>query len=82
LGLLKESTNSALAAHKKRRLQRMNMSEETSLQIEARIKERELVRSQKNFVASDAIRAELEGKGILVMDGPDGSTWTAKKSST
>jgi cysteinyl-tRNA synthetase len=43
--------------------------------IEAAIAERLTARASKNFARADAIRAELAAKGILLEDGPKGTTW-------
>jgi cysteinyl-tRNA synthetase len=42
------------------------------------LKEREKLRAEKKFQESDALRHQLEAEGYLVMDGPDGSSWTKK----
>jgi cysteinyl-tRNA synthetase len=44
-------------------------------EIEAAIAERLAARKAKDFARADAIRAELAGKGILLEDGPKGTTW-------
>ena len=43
--------------------------------IEAAIAERLAARKSKNFARADAIRADLAAKGILLEDGPKGTTW-------
>ena len=43
--------------------------------IEAAIAERVAARKARDFGRADAIRAELAGKGILLEDGPNGTTW-------
>ena len=43
--------------------------------IEALLAERRDARSRRDFARSDAIRAELEAKGIEIKDGPTGTTW-------
>jgi cysteinyl-tRNA synthetase len=43
--------------------------------IEAAIAERLAARKSKNFARADAIRADLLAKGIILEDGPKGTTW-------
>jgi len=77
-GICLEEPKIFLSENKSIKLKRWNVTEEFTSQIEARMKDRETARSQKDFKTSDQIRTELESKGILVMDGPDGSTWSMK----
>lgn len=39
------------------------------------LEERLEVRKAKNFERSDEIRAQLAAKGVMLMDGGDGSMW-------
>jgi cysteinyl-tRNA synthetase len=54
----------------------MDLSEvESSQQIEELIKERDDARQERNWERADAIRNELRGRGIEIIDTPDGTTW-------
>ena len=44
-------------------------------QIEAMITARNAARANRDFAAADALRDELAGKGIILEDGPNGTTW-------
>jgi len=44
-------------------------------EIEALIEKRTLARSQKDWAASDVIRDRLKEMGVVVEDGPKGTTW-------
>jgi cysteinyl-tRNA synthetase len=46
--------------------------------IQSLIEERAKVRKEKNFKRSDEIRAELDAKGIVLVDSPQGTTWKYK----
>jgi cysteinyl-tRNA synthetase len=43
--------------------------------IEAAIQERLDARKARNFARADAIRADLAERGIVLEDGPGGTTW-------
>jgi cysteinyl-tRNA synthetase len=44
-------------------------------QVEALIAKRQAARAGRDFARADAIRAELAAQGILLEDGPTGTTW-------
>ncbi|HWU14254.1 MAG TPA: cysteine--tRNA ligase [Caulobacter sp.] len=46
--------------------------------VEDLLKRRVEARAAKDWTAADAIRAELDGLGVVVMDGPTGATWRMK----
>ena len=46
--------------------------------IEALIAERTHAKKTRNFTRADALRKELEGKGILLEDSKDGVRWKRK----
>lgn len=79
-GLLQDSPSVFLKANRERKLKRLGMSAERAQSIDARLKERDELRAQKDFKNSDRIRHELEAEGVVVMDGPDGTAWTLKEN--
>lgn len=50
-------------------------SVEDAAEIERLLAERTEARARRDFARSDAIRAELEQRGIEIKDGPSGTTW-------
>ena len=48
--------------------------------VEALIAERIEARGAKDWAKADAIRAEIDALGVVVMDGPTGATWRMKGS--
>ena len=46
--------------------------------IQAKIDERKLAKQNKNYALADSIRAELSGKGIELIDTPQGTTYKLK----
>ena len=47
----------------------------TDAEIRARIEARLAARKAKDYAAADAIRRELEAAGVILEDGPAGTTW-------
>ena len=50
-------------------------SSDDAAEIQARLAERREARAQRDFARSDAIRKELEHRGLEIKDGPSGTTW-------
>ncbi|MEM1264236.1 MAG: cysteine--tRNA ligase [Pseudomonadota bacterium] len=48
---------------------------ESNATVEAKLKERQQAKADKDYAKADAIRAELEDAGILIEDTPDGARW-------
>jgi cysteinyl-tRNA synthetase len=44
-------------------------------EVEARIAARAAARANKDWAEADRLRAAFDAEGIVVMDGPTGSTW-------
>jgi len=53
----------------------IGVSDEEKREIEARIAERTAAKKAKDFTRSDAIRDELIGMGISIMDTAEGTVW-------
>ena len=52
-----------------------NTSDENDDQIEALINARLEAKKNKDWARADAIRNELKEQGIILEDGPTGTTW-------
>jgi cysteinyl-tRNA synthetase len=53
--------------------------EDLKQRVEALLAERLAARTAKDWPTADRIRAELDGLGVVVMDGPQGATWRLKE---
>jgi cysteinyl-tRNA synthetase len=56
-------------------LKKLNLNEEEILKL---IEERASARKEKNWKRGDEIRDDLLARGILLEDGPSGTTWKLK----
>ena len=52
-----------------------NASDDEQAEFDAIAKRREEARAEKDWAAADAARDEAKAKGIILEDGPDGTTW-------
>ena len=77
LGLLKEEPALFLENLRKGGVTDLGIGEE---EIEGLIVERAEARKRKDFARADEIRKELAAKGILLEDGPKGTTWKVKET--
>jgi len=59
--------------------QRQNEVAMSESAIAAKIEARNAARADKDFARADAIRDELAAAGIVIQDGPEGTTWEAAK---
>jgi cysteinyl-tRNA synthetase len=50
----------------------------SAAEIEEKIAQRLQARKDKDFARSDAIRDELEARGILLLDSAEGTSWKIK----
>ncbi len=73
LGILQREPAKALLAIREKAAARRGIDPAA---VEARIAERSDARKARDFARGDAIRDELLGMGVAIMDGPSGTTWT------
>ena len=72
IGLLSMDPHTFHAEVKQKRSKAMGLD---ITEIEETLAKRELARKAKDWQASDKIRTELQEKGILIMDTPQGVEW-------
>jgi cysteinyl-tRNA synthetase len=75
LGILRCPADKALACLRDRALGCRGLC---AGDIDRLVAERREARRQKDFARADAIRKELQERGVELMDGPQGTTWTIK----
>lgn len=75
LGIFGSEPEGWLERQKLAALADMDISAE---EIEERIAQRLQARKEKDFARSDAIRDELEARGILLLDSAEGTSWKIK----
>ena len=75
-GLFRESPQAYFERQKERGIVSAGIAPD---EIEGLIKERELARKSKDFKKADEVRKQLEEKGILLKDTPQGTEWTTKQ---
>ena len=73
LGILQREPASALAAIRAKAAARRGIEPAA---VEQRIAERAAARAARDYARGDAIRDELLARGVALMDGPGGTTWT------
>ncbi len=77
LGLLTEEPAAFLDAVRTARVRELGISGD---EVQAMIDARTEARKNKDFALADKIRDDLTGKGILLEDGPKGTTWRVRES--
>ena len=77
MGILNEDPTAFLQARKEKMLAGLDIDEERILAL---INERYSCRAEKNWTRGDEIRDELLAHGIELKDGPEGTTWSVKRS--
>ncbi|WP_432822704.1 cysteine--tRNA ligase [Trichloromonas sp.] len=75
LGLFGSAPTAWLDGQKSAGLEGSGLSPEV---IEGLIAERQQARKDRNFARADQIRDELDAKGVMLLDGPQGTSWKVK----
>lgn len=81
LGIGKLSPEKALAdlaSIRSQRLTKSGVDRPTDDEIRAAIQARADARKAKNFAEADRVRKDLEARGVVLKDGPGGTTWEFK----
>ncbi len=78
LGLLQDTPDNFNGGEKARHLQRIGMEPSA---VDAAITERAEARKKKDYAKADHIRQDLAGKGIQLLDTPQGTDWRVKNIS-
>ncbi|MBN1253899.1 MAG: cysteine--tRNA ligase [Deltaproteobacteria bacterium] len=72
LGIFQEDPQDFLEVERQRKIEQLTL---TPKEIEKLIKERNEARKNKNWARADEIRNHLASQGIVLEDGPQGTTW-------
>ena len=75
LGLFEQEPEKFLTEMKQKYVAKLDISEE---EINKLIDKRSEAKKEKNFETADAIRSELDGKGIILNDTINGTIWNVK----
>ena len=78
LGVLAPDPSAFLEARRRARLAARGVSEP---EVVAALAERDAARRAGDFARADAAKARLVARGVVVRDGPDGSTWDVVSGS-
>jgi cysteinyl-tRNA synthetase len=72
LGIFQEDPRAFLEGERERKTEKLTL---TQGEIEKLITEREEARKNRDWVRADEIRDQLASQGIILEDGPQGTTW-------
>ena len=75
LGLFEQEPEKFLTEMKQKYVAKLDISEE---EINKLIDKRSEAKKEKDFETADAIRSELDGKGIILNDTINGTIWNVK----